>query len=873
MAKLTDQLPNSDGIISAPVLNVGPSPLAVGLNGITQGLETFVQTQRRNAEDKRAKAASERQAKEDAYRDEDRSVYEAVGKALIANNQDNYQSPGIANSSSSLSNADKVFGVGKVPITEMNPDGSLTKNGIEINEIYLATGEVGKKIALYDAAVKQGRLPGISKTAMTDQIVLDMFNRFPGHGETVLKAFEALGVKSTIIDETRAQQDDIDAQRSAARNSRTAAYEYGIQRLDPDIASEMSENEIVEYGFTQQKRDHDFNRTKEEFQFRASVAAEDRTATTFTQTQTGKTLADIAIVSISQSLSPYITSFNKFLSMAGQPGASAGIETRLQDIYGRVQQQTGVLIENGLAQLGVTDREEAAKVRSYFEAYIKSNFLTPMETRNKSYADAAAVLKNRLNIDATVSMPFINALKEAGVRVDSTPLLIETFLQVPGNREKLQSELQGLSNLDVTQTPARIKLAQVVSLLAGNSQLADYSPRDAKSALVTTANFSLKVAPTIARGQLEQADYFLNSQGVTIAATGSINQASDWTSIQNAGLALTGNGKVRAALGVLKNNSEWGQEASIVGQGSRAAAALLYQQGLTKLRSGDNRVGQFITEYKNGRWVVTASTTIKSTVQSGLPKGHPVRVVQEQNALRQQQALIRSGPPKALLERVGTMNSLLDHIVETADWDTNTPKASNMELRNLYTTGAVPESIKKQQAAKRTGESDILKQMDQFQLMLDRGSLDLVPPSLTDQIVSVEGTGKNPTSSAEGPGQFTHGTFRDVMSRIHPEVKLPSDNAELAPLKAKYGREATRAYAQENQTALNSAGLPVTAETTYLAHFLGANDAIKVLRADPDTPIQNVINSRSYNANAHLHGKTVAETIQWAARFIKGNKG
>ena len=72
-------------------------------------------------------------------------------------------------------------------------------------------------------------------------------------------------------------------------------------------------------------------------------------------------------------------------------------------------------------------------------------------------------------------------------------------------------------------------------------------------------------------------------------------------------------------------------------------------------------------------------------------------------------------------------------------------------------------------------------------------------------------------------------------------------------------RDMISRYGDDNAKILKSKGIDDTNENRYFAHFFGVNDAIKVINSDDIVPIQKVISPSSYNANPHLHGKTVGE--------------
>lgn len=138
----------------------------------------------------------------------------------------------------------------------------------------------------------------------------------------------------------------------------------------------------------------------------------------------------------------------------------------------------------------------------------------------------------------------------------------------------------------------------------------------------------------------------------------------------------------------------------------------------------------------------------------------------------------------------------------------------------------------------------------------------------------VEGTGKNPRSSAEGYGQFTRDTWLDTVKRSAPEVAQGKSDDQILAMRndREFATRMVRSLREENAKALRQAGQDVTPGTTYMAHFLGAGDAVKVLSAPEDTPIGMVVQSRSIASNPEVFAgvKTVGDMKRWAEGKMSG---
>lgn len=140
-----------------------------------------------------------------------------------------------------------------------------------------------------------------------------------------------------------------------------------------------------------------------------------------------------------------------------------------------------------------------------------------------------------------------------------------------------------------------------------------------------------------------------------------------------------------------------------------------------------------------------------------------------------------------------------------------------------------------------------------------------------NRTAAIEGTAPNPNSSATGKYQFVNGTFVDTARKAFPALanKSPEEILALRGTKLPDGTQIEDVLEQRlranNTAALSNAGIQPTPGNTYLAHFLGSGGATKLLTADPNTPVSQILDPKAIAANESiLAGKTAGQVASWA---------
>lgn len=153
------------------------------------------------------------------------------------------------------------------------------------------------------------------------------------------------------------------------------------------------------------------------------------------------------------------------------------------------------------------------------------------------------------------------------------------------------------------------------------------------------------------------------------------------------------------------------------------------------------------------------------------------------------------------------------------------------------------------------------------------------PKPLEPIVSAIEGVEGGPnaganlagTSSATGPGQFTKDTFLATYKAAFPDSGMSDDEIKAlhgTPEGDKVQHETLLPLlTDQNAKSLESDGFDITPASLYLAHFLGAVGAKRLLAADPSAAAEEVVSPSAVEANRSvLQGKTVADVLEWAAR-------
>lgn len=144
-----------------------------------------------------------------------------------------------------------------------------------------------------------------------------------------------------------------------------------------------------------------------------------------------------------------------------------------------------------------------------------------------------------------------------------------------------------------------------------------------------------------------------------------------------------------------------------------------------------------------------------------------------------------------------------------------------------------------------------------------------ISDEVLDSGIQIESSGnpniKARTSSALGLAQFLKDTWRAVVKAHRPDVMVGRTDDQLLALRtnASFSIEMMARHWEDNQRSI---GMSATPGDLYLAHFLGVGTAKAVFRANPNTPILNIVSDAAYRANRSIFNtyNTAKKLRGWA---------
>ena len=147
-----------------------------------------------------------------------------------------------------------------------------------------------------------------------------------------------------------------------------------------------------------------------------------------------------------------------------------------------------------------------------------------------------------------------------------------------------------------------------------------------------------------------------------------------------------------------------------------------------------------------------------------------------------------------------------------------------------------------------------------------------------DRLMRAESSGnaeaRNPRSTAVGPFQFIEATFLDVTRRHFPDEIAGLSETEILSMRTNpaFARRAALAYTGDNAARLKDEGQAATSVNLRLAFLLGPTGALRLLRAEADTPVAKLFATEVLTANPFMAQMTAADLIRRAVYDLSDDR-
>jgi hypothetical protein len=147
-----------------------------------------------------------------------------------------------------------------------------------------------------------------------------------------------------------------------------------------------------------------------------------------------------------------------------------------------------------------------------------------------------------------------------------------------------------------------------------------------------------------------------------------------------------------------------------------------------------------------------------------------------------------------------------------------------------------------------------------------------------DRLMAAESAGvndaKNPRSTAFGPFQFIKSTFLEVTRRHFPTEVSGLTDAQILERRAErdFSRRAAEAFSRDNIGHLKRHGFAPTFSHLRLAFLLGAADAVRVVEAEPQQPVVQVLSAPVIKANPFMARMTAADLLAKSVRDVERDR-
>lgn len=621
------------------------------------------------------------------------------------------------------------------PVNSANPTASTTPQAViagavdsgvvdsaRADELNAYAEQQAERVETVTAAQEQGRLSPLGAAASVDNIVQETMSLFTDVDPAVIfSALEAAGISNAGFRELRGALANEQAVDAAEREQYTQAVTLARESVPIELQNLYTEDQLAVIGMNQIRTDAELERAQTELELliqqgNLSDAEQAREETRLAR-EAGQSL-DQGILG---TLAPI---FNQIASLnLGEPGQYPQLEAEVTNMINVARQQLPMIVEAHLARsAGTMTVQERQVYRDHYMQMIENTFFTPFEERASSYGPLLQMMQNRMGINMITAAPLLYQLRESGVDLDYTQLVLQNMDDAMA--QQLGDELTGLTNDPIAMMNNNTALGflnRIMAVATGDSTLQELG-METSEAFATVRRIRENATSAILDGTASDAlvDSYRNTSMEIAAQALNVSPGATTTVLTNTLLSLTQGSRTRQTLSRLIEDGD--EEARIAGLGTRAAVSRNLQ---ALVRSRDLQNSHFRVQFNesSGRFDIVRRSDAPSTVQR-FPGGRdgPAQTVTMNPTI-----------PESMRNTQIALNNGLIFLTNTSDWDDDPPQGTQRELRNLYLYGT-PTAAMRREAEEQgvSGESavgDTIRAVQSITTDLQQGRFTIPEPT------------------------------------------------------------------------------------------------------------------------------------------------